>query len=449
MKVVVIGAGFGGLGCARALSNPPMADVDVTIVDAKDAFTIGGTWQYAWSGRVADADTTWKLEDAKANFPGVTWKLRTRVEKLVLYPWDDSKLRHLLLSDGEELTFDVLVLSPGVVGDAAAIPGMSDTLDVYAHDSIAKQRRDLERMIAAAKARQRAHDADADADEAGAKKKKKKKGKLAIAIGATPYKCPVAPFEVAFIADDAFRAAGCRDEIDIVVTSPVPWPLPDPAKEIFTRLMLEKGVEYVPEKKIKRVTDDGRCLEFDDDDQIAADVVWSVYPQIAPPFIHAAGLAAGGGKGPIGFVPVDPRTNLIGPISSGCELAKEGLRDVYCVGDCASVVVGGLNPKPQPKAGEFAWQMGEMVAHRILKTEGYAHSRVGACIAECGGGGGVLVKPDFTEAVADPGLGAVRVSVEEKAAPEGEDAKMAWVNKYVELIFGGKGRAFVAATKAA
>jgi hypothetical protein len=90
-----------------------------------------------------------------------------------------------------------------------------------------------------------------------------------------------------------------------------------------------------------------------------------------------------------------------------------------------------------------------MVAHRILKTEGYAHSRVGACIAECGGGGGVLVKPDFTEAVADPGLGAVRVSVEEKAAPEGEDAKMAWVNKYVELIFGGKGRAFVAATKAA
>ena len=43
----------------------------------------------------------------------------------------------------------------------------------------------------------------------------------------------------------------------------------------------------------------------------------------------------------------------------------------------------------------------------------------------------------------------MRVSVEEKAAPEGEDAKMAWVNKYVELIFGGKGRAFVAATKAA
>ena len=125
MKVVVIGAGFGGLGCARALSNPPMADMDVTIVDAKDAFTIGGTWQYAWSGRVADADTTWKLEDAKANFPGVTWKLRTRVEKLVLYPWDDSKLRHLLLSDGEELTFDVLVLSPGVVGDAARGSGRS------------------------------------------------------------------------------------------------------------------------------------------------------------------------------------------------------------------------------------------------------------------------------------------------------------------------------------
>ena len=36
--------------------------------------------------------------------------------------------------------------------------------------------------------------------------------------------------------------------------------------------------------------------------------------------------------------------------------------------------------------------MGEMVAHDIMATAGYEHTRLGACIArECGGGAGVLV----------------------------------------------------------
>jgi hypothetical protein len=57
------------------------------------------------------------------------------------------------------------------------------------------------------------------------------------------------------------------------------------------------------------------------------------------------------------------------------------------------------------KAGEFAWQMGEMVANLIRRTEGYEHVRQGACIAECGNGAGILVAPDYTDVVRDPEAG--------------------------------------------
>ena len=40
-KVVIIGAGFGGLGCAKNLVGAAGLE-SITVVDAKDWFTIGG-----------------------------------------------------------------------------------------------------------------------------------------------------------------------------------------------------------------------------------------------------------------------------------------------------------------------------------------------------------------------------------------------------------------------
>ena len=47
-RVVIVGAGFGGLGCAHALVASKTAEAaDVTVLDRKTEFTIGGTWQFA------------------------------------------------------------------------------------------------------------------------------------------------------------------------------------------------------------------------------------------------------------------------------------------------------------------------------------------------------------------------------------------------------------------
>ena len=219
------------------------------------------------------------------------------------------------------------------------------------------------------------------------------------------------------------KREGCRDNVRIVVTSPVPWPLPDAAKSVFEKLIADKNVDFMPNAPVAAVENAGTRVRFADGTAVEASKVWAVYPQTAPKFVKDAGIT-----NPKGFVPVDVSTNRVAAAA-----------DVYCIGDCCGIMVGG---KPHPKAGEFAWQMGEMVANLIRRTEGYEHTRLGACIAECGGGGGVLVAPDYTDVVRDPEGGKPKCDVADKGSPDGEEAKLAWVNKYIGRIFGDGGRKF-------
>ena len=434
-RVVIVGAGFGGLGCAHTLANAVAKDAarSVVLVDAKDWFTIGGTWAYAWCGRVETSQTTWPLKDAAPRLPGVDLRLNTTVLSV------DIEKRTVTLSDapGSPMPYDALVLSPGIVGDASGIPGLGECVDMYAHDHLERQRRDIERIIEEAK---EVLKNDASRDESSGAVKAEKKRTLAVTIAATPYKCPVAPFEAAFVADDTFRKAGVREAVRVVVTAPVPWPLPDPARAIFEAYLAEKDVEFVPSVEIREVTRDSGSnftVVFHDGAVVKnASAVWAVYPQTAPGFVKDAGLANAAG-----FVPADIGTNRV-----ATDAARKAPGSVFCVGDCAALKAGGN--KPHPKAGEFAWQMGEMVAHAIAKTPGYEHSRLGACIAECGGGAGVLVAPDFTECVRDPLNGAPKVQVADKREG-GEAYKVAWVAKYVTRLFGDEARAFAPGPAAA
>jgi sulfide:quinone oxidoreductase len=361
---------------------------------------------------VDQTQTIWSLRDAAPQLPGVDLRLNTTVLRV------DLERKTVTLSDAPEtpLEYDSLVLSPGVVGDASEIPGLSECVDMYSLEDVQRQKTDIETIVARAKE--------------GIPKQT-----LAVVVAAVPYKCPVAPFETAFLADDYFRRRGVRDSVDIVVTAPVAWPLPDSAREIFETYLSEKNIAFMPNRRVQKIErragtasasvcfSDGARLE-----NVSA--LWTVYPQTAPAFMKRAGLT-----NQAGFVPARIDTNVV--VSSETARFEEG--SVFCVGDCAALSAQG---KPHPKAGEFAWQMGEMVAHAVLKTKVYEHSRRGACIAECGGGAGVLVAPDFTSCVEDPENGSPTCAVEDKREG-GEACKMEWVGKYVTRIFGEKGRKFI------
>ena len=120
-RVVIIGAGFGGLGAAKTFADAQLAGVEsVVVLDKKSQFTIGGSWQYAWSGRVRKEDTTWPLADAAPQLPGIDLRLNVEVAAL------DLERKTVRLADGSEVAYDRLILSPGVVGDPSGVPGMAE-----------------------------------------------------------------------------------------------------------------------------------------------------------------------------------------------------------------------------------------------------------------------------------------------------------------------------------
>jgi len=398
-KVVIIGAGFGGLGCAHTLAA--LGETDVTVVDAKDWFTIGGCWQFVWTGRLPSEQAIWPLAEAK--LAGVDVRLNTRVARL------DVEAHQVHLDDGSCLAYEQLVLSPGIVGDPASVSGQHAALDIFSFDSLPRQQAELAEFVAAAKA--------------GANPT------LLVAICGVPYKCPVAPVEIVCLVDDALRTAGCREGARIVLSSPVEWPMPDPAKPVLTAKLTERGIDYLATKPLAKLEpgEGGGCVAtFVDGDTLEASHCWAAYKQSAPTFVREAGLT-----NERGFVPVDLQTNRVsGPHAESA----------FCIGDCCTTMVGA---KPHPKAGEFAWQMGVAVAQQIAQ-QSEPLARKGACIVELGQGAGVLVAPDFTQVLADPLNGKPSFSIVDREGPDGERQKTEWINGYIRTIFGEQARMFAA-----
>ena len=135
-------------------------------------------------------------------------------------------------------------------------------------------------------------------------------GRLVVNVVDMPIKCPVAPLEFCFLADQFFRRRGIRDRVDITYVTPLDGAFTKPvASRQLGGLLADKGIELVTEFSTGTVqASGGRDAEG------------------APCLIRRArGAIRPGGGGPLhggasyvsrspglgdelGFIPVDPHT---------------------------------------------------------------------------------------------------------------------------------------------
>lgn len=361
-RIVVLGAGFGGLELASSLSEALGEDAGVTLIDRSDSFMFGYSKLELLFGRASRE--TLSLPYSAIDKPGVR-RLQETVTAI------DPESRRVTTDQGE-YEADYLVVALGADYDYAATPGLTDADAFY---SVAGAER-LVPMIRAF---------------AG--------GHAIVGVCGVPYKCTPAPSECALLLHDELVRRGVRDDCEISFIVPQPNPVPPSPRAAGALLdaFAERQIEFIAGRRIASLDRDRSVAALDDGTEVAYDLFLGVPRHRAPDVVIASGLAVDG------YVPVDPGT---------LATSHPG---VYAIGDCATAGV--------PKAGAFAEGAARAVAAQLIAElrgdpppEPYRGT--GACYVEFGSGRVGRVNIDASGG--RPPSGTFDGPSEELAAEKGE-----------------------------
>ena len=339
-KVVILGAGFGGLELATMLSEALGGDVEVTLIDKSDAFVFGYSKLDVMFGRTT-LDAV-RLPYADIVKPGVRF-LRETVTAI------DPEARRVTTSAGS-YDGDVLVVALGADYDLDATPGLAEAGNEFY--SVAGAERLAELLPAFTR------------------------GRAVIGVCGAPFKCPPAPSEAALLLHDYLSARGVRNDCEISFVIPFGTPVP-PSPDTSAALVAafaERGIEFVSGRRVASL-DGGRGVALlDDGSELPFDLFLGVPKHRAPDVVLASGLAEDG------YVPVNSQT------------LESRFPGVYAIGDVATVGV--------PKAGVFAEGAARVVAASLIATirgdeQPAAYAGQGSCYIEFGAGRIGRVDVDF------------------------------------------------------
>jgi sulfide:quinone oxidoreductase len=339
-RVLILGAGFGGLELASAVSEELGEEVEVTLIDKADAFVFGYSKLDVLFGRTT-LDAVELPYSALAK-PGV------RFVKETITAIDPAERR--VSTDAGVHEADYLVIALGAGYDLDATPGLGDgDNEFYSVAGAARMAQLLPSFS---------------------------KGRAVIGVCGTPFKCPPAPSECALLLHDHLVARGVRRDCEIEFVIPFGTPVP-PSPDTSAALIeafAERGIAFLPGRTPVALDTTNRVVTLDDGSERSYDLFFGVPKHRAPDVVIESGMSDDG------YIPVAPAT---------LETRYPG---VYACGDVATVGV--------PKAGVFAEGAARVVARELVaKLRGdqspAAYDGRGSCYIEFGAGRVGRVDVDF------------------------------------------------------
>lgn len=240
-------------------------------------------------------------------------------------------------------------------------------------------------------------------------------GRVTVLVARTPFKCPAAPYEAAFLIDWQLRERGVRKDVAVSLYTPEWQPMAAAGEGVggeVVRTLTERGIDYYIEHMVLKIDPGKRKVWFEIDDA-DFDVLVGVPPHVAPASVRRAGLTDSSG-----WVPVHPGT------------LETRFPKVHAIGDIASIRLH--NGMFLPMAGVFALQEGLIVATNIAAEIRGGRPEVkyegdGFCYVEVGGGKAAFASGNFYEKPAP------RVRFE-PASSQHHDAKEAFSNALLNSL---------------
>jgi len=329
-RVLVLGAGFGGMELSTLLSQALGERADVTLIEKGDAFVFGYSKIDVMFGRA----TLEAVRLPYRNFvkPGVRFVQET------ISAIDPAARR--VTTTGGAYEADFLVVALGADYDLAATPGLAE--DGYEFYSVPGANRLREVLPAFSK------------------------GPAIVGVSGFPYKCPPAPSECALMLHHYLEAQGVRNSCEITLVTPLSSPMPASAElsAALVAAFAERGIKLLLGRSVKALEPGRKTAVLDDGTELPYALYLGVPKHQAPQPVLASGMAENG------WVPITLRT------------METRFANVYAIGDGAAT---GL-----PKAGSFAESAARAVASSILAKlkggEPTPNSGTGSCLVEFGDG---------------------------------------------------------------
>jgi NADPH-dependent 2,4-dienoyl-CoA reductase/sulfur reductase-like enzyme len=337
-RVVVIGGGFAGTSCARALRQLD-PKLEVTLIEPNRTFTACPFSNEVIAGARAIEAQQFGYDKVAADGIAVIAQAASDV---------DAKARTVSLADGTSLGYDRLVLAPGIDLRFDALPGYDEAASAKmphawkAGEQTMLLRRQLEAM-----------------DDGGL---------VVIAPPAGPHRCPPAPYERASLIAHYLKAKKPRSKLLIL-----------DAKDTFSQQRLFQNawkelypgmIEWIPLSQGGNLAsvDPSTNTLITDFDQHRAQVANVIPPQQAGRIAALAGAADRSG-----WCPIDPVT---------CE--SKLVPNVHVIGDAC---LGGALPKSAFSASTQAKACAAVVATLFAGNVPVAPKLIGACYS--------LAAPDY------------------------------------------------------
>ncbi|MGB0120862.1 MAG: FAD-dependent oxidoreductase [Solirubrobacterales bacterium] len=370
-RVVILGAGFGGLELSTVLAEELNDDVQITLIDRNDSFVFGfDKLDVMFGHKTVDAAS---IPYAGISKPAVTFlqETVTRIDPVARTVTTDAGIHEA----------DMLVVALGADYDFDATPGLLDTNEFYTV---------------------------AGAEKLAGIIPEFSKGHAVIGVCGAPFKCPPAPSECALLLNDELVRRGVRDDCEITVVIPFDSPVPPSPEtsEVLLREFENRGIKMVASRRIASVDSARNVAVLDDGTEIEFDLFLGVPKHRASDVVIESGMAVDG------YIPVDSAT------------LKTKYPGVYAVGDVSSAEV--------PKAGVFAEGAAKVVAKNLIAEirggEGSPpFDGKGSCYVEFGQGKVARVDIDFLSGSEKTGeLNPPSVELAEEKASFGPVRRARW-----------------------
>src|SRR5215472_13380336 len=341
-RVVVLGAGFGGLELTTILSEALGDAVDIVLIDKSDAFVFGFSKLDVMFGKQSSASVHHPYRDIVK--PGV------RLVQTIVRAIDPSARR--AVTDAGTFEADVMVVALGADYDVAATPGLAEGGNEFYTVAGAARLRDVLTNFEG--------------------------GPAIVGVCGKTFKCPPAPSEAALLLHDYLTSRGRRQATDITLVMPFGTPIP-PSPDTSTAILAafaERGITFMKDRLVKALDAERKVAVLTDGVELPYALFLGIPVHTVPQVVVDSGLAAH----PLDWVPVNKQT------------LETKFPGVYAVGD--------VNGVGTPKAGVFAEGSAQVVAAAIIsKRRGgpspEAYKGQGSCYVEFGHGHVGRVDVDF------------------------------------------------------